>query len=143
MSTAGLRSSPAEQHAPKAPRPAGLLAQAVVQQPHGNNPSVKPLWDALYAANADVVLAGHDHDYKRFAPQTPGGSADTTRGIREFVVGTGGKEHYSISSTKPNSRVHNTDIFGVLRLTLHPDGYDWRFLPEAGQTFTGSCHRTL
>ena len=112
--------------------------------PHGNDSSVKPLWDMLYAAGADVVLAGHDHDYERFAPQTPSGSADPTRGIREFVVGTGGKEHYSISSTKPNSQVHNTDTFGVLRLTLHPDGYDWQFLPEAGKTFTdsgtGSCH---
>jgi acid phosphatase type 7 len=112
--------------------------------PHGNDPSVKPLWDPLYAAGAEVVLAGHDHDYERFAPQTPSGSADATRGIREFVVGTGGKEHYSISSTKPNSQVHNTDTFGVLRLTLHPDGYDWKFLPEAGKTFTdsgtGSCH---
>jgi hypothetical protein len=111
--------------------------------PHGNDPSVKPLWDALYAAGAEVVLAGHDHDYERFAPQTPSGSADATRGIREFVVGTGGKEHYSISSTKPNSQVHNTDTFGVLRLTLHPDSYDWKFLPEAGKTFTdsgtGSC----
>jgi acid phosphatase type 7 len=112
--------------------------------PHGNTSSVKPLWDALYAAGADVVLAGHDHDYERFAPQTPSGAADTTGGIRQFVVGTGGKEHYSISSTKPNSQVHNTDTFGVLRLTLHPDSYDWRFLPEAGKTFTdagtGSCH---
>jgi hypothetical protein len=112
--------------------------------PHGNNTSVKPLWDVLYAADAEVVLVGHDHDYERFAPQTPSGSADATRGIREFVVGTGGKEHYSISSTKPNSQVQNTDTFGVLRLTLHPDGYDWKFLPEAGKTFTdsgtGSCH---
>jgi hypothetical protein len=112
--------------------------------PHGNNANVKPLWDALYAAGADVVLVGHDHDYERFAPQTPSGAVDATRGIREFVVGTGGKEHYSISSTKPNSQVHNTDTFGVLRLTLHPDGYDWRFLPEAGKTFTdagtGACH---
>jgi hypothetical protein len=112
--------------------------------PHGNNASVKPLWDVLYAADAEVVLVGHDHDYERFAPQTPSGAADATRGIREFVVGTGGKEHYSISSTKPNSQVHNTDTFGVLRLTLHPDSYDWKFLPEAGKTFTdsgtGSCH---
>jgi acid phosphatase type 7 len=112
--------------------------------PHGNNPSVKPLWDVLYAADTEVVLAGHDHDYERFTPQTPSGSADASGGIREFVVGTGGKEHYSISSTKPNSQVHNTDTFGVLQLTLHPDSYDWKFLPEAGKTFTdtgtGSCH---
>jgi 3',5'-cyclic AMP phosphodiesterase CpdA len=112
--------------------------------PHGNNTSVKPLWDVLYAADTEVVLAGHDHDYERFAPQTSSGSADATRGIREFVVGTGGKEHYSISSTKPNSQVHNTDTFGVLKLTLHPDSYDWKFLPEAGKAFTdsgtGPCH---
>jgi len=112
--------------------------------PHGNNPSVKPLWDTLYAAGTDVVLAGHDHDYERFAPQTSSGSADATRGIREFVVGTGGREHYRISSTKPNSQVHNTDTFGVLRLTLHTGSYDWRFVPEAAKTFTdsgtGSCH---
>jgi len=112
--------------------------------PHGNDPSVRPLWDALYAAGAELVLVGHDHDYERFAAQTPSGSADATRGIREFVVGTGGKEHYSISSTKPNSQVHNTDTYGVLRLTLHADSYDWRFVPEAGKTFTdsgtSSCH---
>jgi acid phosphatase type 7 len=112
--------------------------------PHGNNSSVKPLWEALYAAGAEVVLAGHDHDYERFAPQTPSGSVDATGGIREFVVGTGGKEHYSISSTIPNSQVHNSDTYGVLRLTLHPEGYDWKFLPEAGRTFTDagtdSCH---
>jgi hypothetical protein len=98
----------------------------------------------LDAAGAEVVLAGHDHDYERFAPQSSSGSVDATGGIREFVVGTGGKEHYSISSTIPNSQVHNSDTYGVLRLTLHPEGYDWKFLPEAGRTFTDagtdSCH---
>jgi hypothetical protein len=61
---------------------------------HGNDLAVKPLWDALYAANADVVLGGHDHDYERFAPQNPTGKADSVRGIREFVVGTGGKNSH-------------------------------------------------
>jgi len=111
---------------------------------HGDNSSVLPLWQALYDDNADVVLNGHDHDYERFAPQTPGGQLDPVRGIREFVSGTGGRNHYDITSPKPNSEVHDTDTFGVLRLTLHASSYDWRFVPEPGKTFTdsgtGSCH---
>src|SRR5215212_11095522 len=59
---------------------------------HGNQIFMKPTWDALYAADADVVVSGHDHDYERFAPQDPGGVADPVRGIREFVVGNGGRE---------------------------------------------------
>jgi hypothetical protein len=58
---------------------------------HGNNPRMKPSWDALYAADAEVMLNGHDHNYERFAPQRPSGAADSERGIREFVVGTGGR----------------------------------------------------
>jgi acid phosphatase type 7 len=112
---------------------------------HGNDPEVKPLWDALYAADADVVLNGHDHDYERFAPQDPAGKLDPQRGIREFVVGTGGKNsHRSFASPKPNSEVRQADTFGVLKLTLHAESYDWQFVPEAGKTFTdsgsGKCH---
>jgi chitodextrinase len=104
----------------------------------------RTFWDALYAADADVVLAGHDHIYERFAPQTPTGARDLSRGIREFVVGTGGANHTSIPSVKPNSEVRNSDTYGVLKLTLHPTNYDWQFVPEAGGTFTdsgtGQCH---
>jgi acid phosphatase type 7 len=113
---------------------------------HGNDPEIKPLWDDLYAANADVVINGHDHDYERFAPQDPSGKADAQRGIREFVVGTGGKNsHRSFSLwTKSNSEVRQADTFGVLKLTLHASGYDWEFVPEAGKTFkdsgSGTCH---
>lgn len=112
---------------------------------HGNDPEVKPLWDALYAANADVVLNGHDHDYERFAPEDPSGNLDPQRGIREFVVGTGGKNsHRSFASPKANSEVRQADTFGVLKLTLHAASYDWEFVPEAGKTFTdfgtGMCH---
>src|SRR5215210_3058633 len=111
---------------------------------HGNQSFMKPTWDALYAADADVVLNGHDHHYERFAPQTPSGTADSTKGIREFVVGMGGGSHYGIVSIQPNSEVRNTDTYGVLKLTLHPTSYDWQFVPEAGKTFTdpGSdqCH---
>ncbi|MGC2328984.1 MAG: metallophosphoesterase [Candidatus Sulfotelmatobacter sp.] len=112
---------------------------------HGNDPEIKPLWDALYSADVDVVINGHDHDYERFAPQDPAGKADAQRGIREFVVGTGGKNsHRSFSSPKPNSEVRQADTFGVLKLTLRSTGYDWEFVPEAGKTFTdsgnGTCH---
>jgi len=112
---------------------------------HGNDPEIKPLWDALYAANVEVVLNGHDHDYERFAPQDPSGRLDPQRGIREFVVGTGGKNsHRTFATTQPNSEVHQADTFGVLKLTLHPTSYDWQFIPEAGKTFkdagSGTCH---
>lgn len=104
----------------------------------------KSFWDALYAADADVVLAGHDHIYERFTPQTPSGAADPVRGIREFVVGTGGSNWTSISSVKPNSEVRNDRSFGILQLTLHPTSYDWQFVPAVGSSFTDSgttqCH---
>ena len=111
---------------------------------HGNDTSVQPLWQALYDANADVVLSGHDHDYERFAPQTPVGVADPARGVREFVVGTGGRSHYGLGSLKANSEVFNGTTFGVLKLTLSAGSYTWEFVPVAGGTFTdsgtGNCH---
>ena len=99
----------------------------------------------LYGAGVDVVINGHDHDYERFAPQDPEGHADRRRGIREFVVGSGGKNsHRKMGAVKANSEVRNDDTFGVLKLTLHANSYDWEFLPEAGRTFTdsgsGNCH---
>jgi hypothetical protein len=101
---------------------------------HGSSDAVAGLWDALAAGGADVVLAGHDHDYERFAP---------IDGIRSFVVGTGGRSHYSVFRRTAGSEVVDFQTYGVLRLTLRADGYDWRFLPAAGGTFTdagsGSC----
>jgi hypothetical protein len=111
---------------------------------HGNNPKMIPSWDALYAAGADVVLSGHDHDYERFAPQTSSGVADPAEGIREFVVGTGGRDHRAFGTIRANSEVRNSDTNGVLKLTLHASSYEWQFVPEAGKTFidsgSGSCH---
>jgi len=111
---------------------------------HGNDPKMKPLWQALYAAGAEIVINGHDHDYERFAPQDPDGRLDGTHGIRQFVVGTGGKNHRIFAQPVANSEVRNADTFGVLKLTLHPNSYDWEFVPEAGKTFrdsgTGACH---
>jgi len=111
---------------------------------HGNDLTIKPLWDALYKANADVVVNGHDHDYERFAPQTPDGAPDSARGIREFVVGTGGKGLRPFGVPKPNSEARNSDAFGVLKLTLHAKSYDWQFIPEEGKGYSdlgsGVCH---
>ena len=111
---------------------------------HGNDPVMKPLWDALYAANADVIVNGHDHDYERFAPQTPDGIADASRGIREFVVGTGGKNHRPFGLPHANSEVRDTVAFGVLKLMLLPGRYEWEFVPEEGKAFrdsgAGTCH---
>jgi chitodextrinase len=111
---------------------------------YGDDATYDPFWDALYAAGVDVVLAGHAHNYERFALQDPNGNADPDRGIRAFVVGTGGKNHYRIVDPGPNSQVANGDTFGVLKLTLRPTRYDWAFIPEPGKSFTDSgstaCH---
>jgi acid phosphatase type 7 len=111
---------------------------------HGDDPEMMPIWQTLYDANADVVVSGHDHDYERFAPQTPLAMPDSDRGIREFVVGTGGKNHRPFGAPHANSEVRNADAFGVLKLTLRTGAYDWQFVPEAGKTFTDSgsnkCH---
>jgi hypothetical protein len=111
---------------------------------HGNDADYVAFWKALYRARADVVLNGHDHDYERFAPQTPFGVRDRARGIREFVVGTGGRNHNAFAQIRRNSVVRSDATFGVLRLTLRPRAYRWRFLPEAGKSFAdsgrGRCH---
>ena len=110
---------------------------------HGNSTTLVPIWNALYDGNVDVVLNGHDHDYERFARQNANGVADNVRGIQEFVVGTGGVGTSGFGSIVANSQVRAT-VLGVLQLTLKPAGYDFRFVPVAGQTFTdagsGTCH---
>lgn len=110
---------------------------------HGNNANYDTLWRALDAAGVEIVLNGHDHDYERFHPQNPDGVATPT-GIREFVVGTGGKSHYGFSTIAANSAARNGDTFGLLQLALHPTSYDWQFLAESGKNFTDrgttACH---
>jgi acid phosphatase type 7 len=111
---------------------------------HGDAPEIRPLYQALYDANADVILSGHDHDYERFAPQDPDGKLDRVRGIREFVVGTGGKNHRPFGVAEATSEIRDATTFGVLKLTLRPTGYDWKFIPQVGKSFTDSgsdnCH---
>jgi hypothetical protein len=107
--------------------------------------SIRPLWDDLYAAHADLVVNAHARVYERFAPQTSAGTADPVNGIRQFTVGTGGQGVDAFNSTiTANSEVRNSGAYGVLRLTLGAGGYSWTFIPIAGQSFTdagsGSCH---
>jgi hypothetical protein len=105
---------------------------------------VRPLVQTLYDAGVELMLAGHNHVYERFAPQTPHGRRDPVRGIREIVVGTGGAPLYPFGETAPHSEARNNDTFGVLRLTLRQGSYRWDFLPVRGGDFadsgTGACH---
>jgi len=105
---------------------------------------VAPFWEDLYQAGADVVLSGHHHVYERFAPQNLLAQADPSQGIREFVVGTGGGPYHGFKSIQPNSEVRIAKTYGVLKLTLHPQSYDWEFMktPDAAVVDSGSssCH---
>jgi hypothetical protein len=111
---------------------------------HGNNDRMRDVWQVLKAADAEMVLVGHDHDYERFAPQDAEGQRDDAHGIREFVVGTGGAKLTPFVLRKANSEVSNNSTHGVLRMVLKDTGYEWEFLPVAGGGFTdrGSalCH---
>jgi calcineurin-like phosphoesterase family protein len=112
---------------------------------HGNHPTMREFFNALYEKGADLVLVGHDHDYERFAPQAPDGTLDPVKGIRQFVVGTGGRDLQTLRrQRKPNSEVGQDDTYGILLLRLHPTSYDWQFVPEPGRGFRDAgkqgCH---
>ena len=111
---------------------------------HAIHPELKPFWQDLYSAHADLVLAGHEHSYERFAPQDSEGNSDAKLGIREIVVGTGGRNHDPLGFPIANSEIRNSDTYGVLKLTLTPGKYEWEFIPEEGKTFRdageGVCH---
>jgi hypothetical protein len=110
---------------------------------HGDLPSMDGFWKPLYAAGVEIVVNGHDHDYERFAPQDPSGRKDTERGIREFVVGTGGGTLRKFFRTAPNSVLRVSEVYGVIAFTLHKGSYEWQFT-AAGNDFrdhgTENCH---
>ena len=110
--------------------------------PNGNSLEMRGFWRLLYDAGADVILVGHDHLYERFAPQDPDGRFDPQRGIREFVVGTGGAMFYQIVNLQPNSEARVTEVFGVLKLVLESDSYQWEFVTTSGVRDSGTamCH---
>ena len=110
---------------------------------HGSDSTYEAFWQALHDANADVVLVGHDHGYERFAPQDASGALDRGRGMREFVVGTGGKSLRLFLNVRANSEARDVSSFGVLELKLGAAAYGWRFRPAVGSfTDRGSpaCH---
>jgi len=121
---------------------------------HGNATEVSPLVQALWDNGADVILNGHNHQYERFVPRAPSGQRDDARGLRVWVIGTGGAGLYAFASSDPDEafldRLSNgapsrdNTAWGVLKLVLHPRSYDWQFLPTTGMTFTdvgsASCH---
>jgi hypothetical protein len=99
---------------------------------HAIHPELRDLWRDLYAAHTALILAGHEHSYERFAPQDPDGNADSDAGIREIVVGTGGRSHDPLGVPLANSEIRNADTFGVLKLMLSPGKYSWEFVPVDG-----------
>jgi hypothetical protein len=111
---------------------------------NGQHLRMRPFYQMLYDANAEVVLTGHDHLYERFAPQTPDGRLDPQRGIRQFIVGTGGiMPLYEFMAVRPNSEAQNNQDHGVLRLTLSADSYQWEFVTLSGVRDSGgpvACH---
>jgi hypothetical protein len=100
--------------------------------------------DDMYAAGVDLYVTGHAHSYERFAPMNPAGAADPARGVRQFVVGTGGDNFTGFGTVVANSQVRKTGIFGVLKLNLHPSSYDWSFVADPSTPWsdsgTGTCH---
>jgi hypothetical protein len=110
---------------------------------HSNSGRARNLWNLLYDYSTEIVVNGHDHIYERFAPQNKNGQTDF-QGIREFIVGTGGKDLYTVTAVQPNSEVRNTETFGVIKFDLKPKSYSWEFIPIEGSTFTdkgqGDCY---
>jgi hypothetical protein len=110
---------------------------------NGPSPHLRALWDVLHAGDVEVVVSGNDHNYERFAPLDPSGRPDAVHGIRQFVVGTGGAHLYPVPAPRPPSEAAAA-VWGVLKFTLRSLGYDWEFLPVAGESFrdsgTGACH---
>ena len=110
---------------------------------HGDYRNQDALWRSLAAARAEIVLAGHDHDYERLAPMNADGDADPA-GVTQFIVGTGGWRHYEFRDPKPTSKVRITGRDGVLRLQLTEQGYAWAFTAatkgEVLDRGNGQCH---
>jgi 3',5'-cyclic AMP phosphodiesterase CpdA len=109
--------------------------------PNGPNAFMREMWSLLYDADADVVIAGHDHLYERFGKQDVDGRSDA-RGLRQFIVGTGGAALYEFQRQEANSQTRFR-VHGVLRLTLMPTSYQWTFVDGGGQPLDSGadgCH---
>ena len=101
--------------------------------------TIRPLFATLHRYGVELLLNGGRHLYERFAPQTADGTADPLHGVTEIIIGTAGSFSDPFKSTPAaNSVVRKTNVFGVLKFTLHTDSYDWKFIPVAGQKFSDS-----
>lgn len=110
---------------------------------HQDDNDVEPFWEVLYEAGVDVIVNGHDHDYERFAPMNPDGEEDRERGMRQFIVGTGGTSLRPFEEIAENSELRAAVSHGVLKFTLHDRTYDWEFVPTAGSFSdrgSAGCH---
>src|SRR4051794_1247711 len=103
---------------------------------HGSNDELQPIWATLATGGADVVLSAHEHSYERLALLDAEGAPDPARGVRAFVIGTGGADFYGFDEPVTGSEVRNDDTHGVLVLNLRDGSYDWRFVPAGDGGFT-------
>ena len=108
----------------------------------GNMLQMRAIWRLLYLNSVELVLSGHAHDYERFTPMDGNGNVDIARGIREFVVGTGGATFTGIGVRQPNSEVLTNSVHGILKLMLSQNSYTWEFLPSTGSAFFDSGQGT-
>ncbi|MEU9337283.1 metallophosphoesterase [Streptomyces sp. NPDC048290] len=112
---------------------------------HGDQRASSALYKALTDFKADVVVSGHDHHYERFAPAMADGRKDAANGVRELLIGTGGRGLYSSTqNSRGPSEKFNKNTHGVGEFQLSSTGYSFNFRPIAGRTFTdsvsGTCH---
>jgi hypothetical protein len=98
---------------------------------NGNSARMRDAWRRLTRAGAEDVLSGHDHNYERFAPQDAD-ARPTPRGMRQFVVETGGNSLYDRLGHQPNSEAWKNRTWGVLKLTLKSGSCDWEVRAEQG-----------
>ncbi len=109
---------------------------------HSPYTAMRSLFKILYDRGADIVLSGHNHSYERFAPQTPYGNLNSSKGIVQFVVGTGGATITGFPDIEPNSK-RRYQGHGVLKLTLNATSYSYSFVALSGSSKdsgSGTCH---
>ena len=110
--------------------------------PNGDHAYMRPLWRLMAREKVELVIVGHDHLYERFAPMNADLEPDPA-GVRQFTAGTGGAAPYPIAAAKRLSEVR-ASVWGVLKLTLLSDGYDWEFVAVPGARFhdagSATCH---
>lgn len=102
------------------------------------------IWELLYAHGVDVYVASNDQYYERYALSDPDGNINAATGIRQFIVGTGGRTLRNLANPAPNVEVRDNSTWGVMKFTLDTASYKWEFLPTITGGFTDSgetaCH---